>query len=80
MKYDDVIKNLKDKEKEVEIHYYSGGCKTTYTIDVDGDIDAIPDQTMRKIYKNHDVKERAYAIEGSKEIGWIIVKLSDEQT
>ena len=79
MKYSDIIQNLRDKNKEVEIHYYSDGCKTTYSIDVDGDIDRITHQTMNKIYKNHKVKELPYGIEGSKETGYVIIKLKELQ-
>jgi len=79
MKYSDVIKNLTDKEKDVEIHYYEDGCKTSYTIDVDGDIDVIPTQTMNKIMRIHKVKELPYSLERNEETGWILVTLSDEQ-
>lgn len=77
MKYSDVIKNLKDKEKEVEIHYYSDGCRTTYSIDVDGDIDIITHQTMKKIYGSHEVKEFPYGIEGSEETGYLRINLKE---
>ena len=79
MKYDDVIKNLKNKEKEVEIHYYDDGCKTTYTIDIDGDIFDIPHHTIDKIWREHNCYHRIYAIDGSEESGWLDVKLSDEE-
>ena len=68
-----------DKEKEVEIHYYEDGCKTTYTIDVDGDIDDIRPQTMDKLIRKHKVKQQPYALERNEETGWVFITLSDEQ-
>ena len=78
MKYNEVIKNLKDKEKEVEIHYYDDGCRETYSIDVDGDIYDIRPQTMSRLMRKHKVKYLPYALERNEETGWMLVILSDE--